>query len=84
MFLFVIVPLMTVAGYAALPPWVVLLGIGGMAEEGWWAKVHELWRHPRTGWSTKIRAYFVTGLVANVAVAATAYAIGRALRAVLG
>jgi hypothetical protein len=81
---FVIVPLMAAAGYAALPPWVVLLGIAGLADEGWWAKVQQLWRSPRDAWSTKVRAYFVTGVVANLGLSAAAYAAGRALRALLG
>jgi hypothetical protein len=81
---FVVVSLMAVAGYALLPPWVVLFGVAGMADEGWWAKVQQLWRSPRAAWSTKVRAYFVTGLAANVALSAAAYAAGRVVRALIG
>jgi hypothetical protein len=55
-----------------------------MADEGWWAKVQQLWRSPRAAWSTKVRAYFVTGLAANVALSAAAYAAGRVVRALIG
>ena len=84
MLAFVLVPVMAVAGFAALPPWVVLFGVVGLADEGWWVKVRQLWRNPRDAWSTKVRAYFVTGLLANLGWSAVAYAAGRGLRALAG
>lgn len=84
MLAFLIIPLMALAGYAAMPAWVVLLGVAGMADEGWWTKVQQLWRNPRAVWSAKVRAYFVTGVMANIGLSAVAYGMGWAARALLG
>ena len=84
MLTFAITALMALAGYAGAPWWVTLFGVVGIASEGWWMKVQRLRQHPDQPWSTKVKAYFVTGILANIGISAIGYAVGRILRAALG
>ena len=84
MLAYVIVPAMAVAGYAGAPLWVVLFGVAGIASEGWWSKLQLLRQQPRQPWSTKVTAYFVTGILGNIVLSAISYGAGRIVRATLG
>jgi hypothetical protein len=84
MLAYVILPAMAIAGYLGAPVWLVLFGVAGIASEGWWAKLQRLRQQPRQPWSTKVVAYFVTGILANLALAALSFAAGRLVRATLG
>jgi hypothetical protein len=81
---YAVVFVMAAAGCLGLPAWVVLLGAAGVVSEGWWTQAQRLHRHPRQLWSKKTTAYFVTGILANLAVSAAGYGIGRAARAAAG
>ena len=80
MLAYVIVPAMAVAGYAGAPLWVILFGVAGIASEGWWSKL-QLLRQP---WSTKVTAYFVTGILGNIVLSAISYGAGRMVRVAVG
>lgn len=84
MLAYLILPVMAAAGYTGFPPWVVLLGVAGIASEGWWAKLDRLRQHPDERWSTKVTAYFVTGILTNIGLSAVAYAAGRLARSLAG
>ena len=75
---------MVAAGYFGLPAWVVLLGAAGVVSEGWWTHAQRLHRRPRQLWSKKTTTYFVTGILANLALSAAGYGIGRVARATAG
>ncbi|MBX9590781.1 MAG: hypothetical protein K2X43_15840 [Hyphomonadaceae bacterium] len=82
MLTYVTLAAMAAAGYLGTPLWVVLLGMAGIASEGWWMKLQRLRQHPDERWSNKVTAYFVTGLVANIGLSAVAYALGRLARTI--
>ena len=84
MLAYVIVPAMAVAGYAGAPLWVVLFGVAGIASEGWWGKLQLLRQQPSQRWSTKVTAYFVTGILGHIVLSTLAYGIGRMVRAAVG
>jgi len=84
MLAYVIVPAMALAGYAGAPLWVILFGVAGIASEGWWSKLQLLRQQPRKPWSTKVTAYFVTGILGNIVLSAISYGAGRILRAMVG
>jgi hypothetical protein len=75
----VVLPL---AGYFNAPDWLVLAGAAVLTLDGW--GLRGLPPRSRMHWTSKITTYFVTGLVANLILAALAFAAGRALRALLG
>jgi hypothetical protein len=84
MLAYVIIPAMGIAGYAGAPLWVVLFGAAGIATEGWWSKLQQLWRQPGRPWSTKTTAYFITGVIGNIVLSAISHGIGRLARAAIG
>ena len=84
MLAFVIISAMAIAGYAGAPLWVVLFGVAGIASEGWWSKLQVLRQQPGRPWSTKMKGYFVTGIVGNIVLSAIGYGAGRILRATVG
>lgn len=84
MLAYVIIPAMAAAGYAGAPAWIVLLGIAGVASEGWWDKLQRLRQQPRQPWSTKTTAYFISGIVGNLTLSLLAYLAGHILRAAVG
>jgi hypothetical protein len=70
------------AGYLGAPGWVVPAGAAGLTLDGW-----RLWRlgpRSRIDWTSKTTTYFVTGVVANLVLAALAFGVGRIVRALLG
>lgn len=84
MLAYVIISAMAVAGYVGAPLWVVLLGVAGIASEGWWSKLQSLRQQPSQRWSTKMKAYFVTGIVGNIVLSAISYGVGRIVRVAAG
>ena len=84
MLAYVIISAMAIAGYVGAPFWVVLLGVAGIASEGWWSKLQSLRQQPSQRWSTKMKAYFVTGIVGNIVLSAISYGVGRIMRATVG
>ena len=84
MLAYAVLAAMTLAGYFAAPVWLVLLGVVGLLSEGWWLKMRRLWQEPRMPWSTKITAYFVTGVAASIGLSAVAFYLGRMARVLLG
>ena len=84
MLAYVIISAMAVAGYAGAPLWVVLFGVAGIASEGWWSKLQSLRQQPSQPWSTKTKAYFVTGILGNIVLSAISYGVGRIVRVAVG
>lgn len=84
MLAYVINSAMAVAGFAGAPLWVVFFGVAGIASEGWWRKLQLLRQQPSQRWSTKMKAYFVTGILGNIVLSAISYGAGRILRATVG
>ncbi|MBO0765540.1 MAG: hypothetical protein J2P50_13260 [Hyphomicrobiaceae bacterium] len=70
------------AGYLGAPGWVVPVGAAGLTLDRW-----RLWRlgpQSRIDWTSKTTTYLVTGVVANLVLATLVFAIGRAMRMLLG
>jgi hypothetical protein len=82
MYDWLIIGLVSLAGYAGAPAWFILLAAFGLTIEGWWAKLGLL-RHSPRAISTKKTTYFVTGAISNLGLAAFAYLMGQVL-AMLG
>jgi hypothetical protein len=70
------------AGYLRMPGWLVLVGATGLTLADW--GLRGLPPRSRMAWTTKTTTYFVAGVVANVILAALAFAAGRAARFLLG
>jgi len=82
MYDWLIVVLVSLAGYIGAPAWFILFAAFGLTIEGWWGRLGLLRPSPR-GISTKKTAYFVTGAISNLGLAAFAYLMGQVL-AMLG
>jgi len=72
------------AGYAGWPWWSVLAGAVALSLYGWRTQFWWLTEPARERWSSKITAYFVTGIVADIVFAVVAFGLGRAVRVLLG
>jgi hypothetical protein len=74
---------LALGGYLDAPGWVVVpAGAAGLTLDGW-----RLWRlgpQSRIDWTSKTTTYFVTGVAANLVLAALAFGIGRTVRVLLG
>jgi hypothetical protein len=73
---------LALAGYANAPAWLVLAGAACLTLDGW-----RPWRPARSArivWSSKTTTYLVTGIIADIGLAALAYVAGRMLRMLLG
>jgi hypothetical protein len=79
MYDWLIVIVISLAGYVEAPAWFILLAAFGLTIEGWWGRLGLL-RHSPRAISTKKTAYFVTGLISNLGLAALGYLVGRMLR----
>jgi hypothetical protein len=79
MYDWLIVILVSLAGYVEAPAWFILLGAFGLTIEGWWGKLGLL-RHSPRALSTKKTAYFVAGAIGNLGLAALGYLLGQILR----
>ena len=79
MYDWLIVILVSLAGYVEAPAWFILLGAFGLTIEGWWGKLGLLRPSPRAI-STKKTAYFVAGAIGNLGLAALGYLLGQILR----
>jgi hypothetical protein len=66
------------AGYLQAPAWLVLAGAAGLVLADW--GLRGLPPLSRMDWTSKTITYFVAGVVANLILAALAFAMGRAAR----
>lgn len=73
---------MGLAGYMNGPEWLILAGAAGLTLDGW--RPWRLSRQLRTVWTSKTATYFVTGVVADLGLAALSFGGGRVVRAILG
>jgi len=80
MYDWLIVILVSLAGYLEAPAWCILLAAFGLSIEGWWGKLGLL-RHSPRAISTKKTAYFVVGAIGNLGLAGLGYLLGHILRA---
>ncbi len=70
------------AGYLQGPGWLVLMGATGLTLADW--GLRGVPPRSRMIWTSKSTTYFVAGVVANLILAALAYAAGLATRRLLG
>ena len=70
------------AGYLKAPGWLVLAGAMGLTLADW--GLRGLPPRPRIAWTAKTTTYFVAGVVANLILAALAFAAGGVTRLLLG
>jgi hypothetical protein len=80
MYDWLIVILVSLAGYLEGSRWCILLAAFGLSIEGWWGKLGLL-RHSPRAISTKKTAYFVAGAISNLGLAGLGYLLGHILRA---
>jgi hypothetical protein len=73
---------LALAGYLDAPAWLALLGAAGLTLADW--GLRGLPPSARMAWTSKIITYFATGVVANLILAALAFAAGRVMRLLLG
>ncbi len=69
------------AGYMNGPAWLVLPGAACLTLDGW--RPWRLGRQARGPWTSKATTYFVTGVVADLVLAALSFGAGRIARALL-
>jgi hypothetical protein len=70
------------AGYAGAPAWLVLAAAAALTLDDW--RLWRLGRQVRAPWSSKSATYLVTGVLADLALAAIAFGAGRIARQMLG
>jgi hypothetical protein len=75
MYDWLIVILVSLAGYVEAPAWFILIAAFGLSIEGWWGKLGLL-RHSPRAISTKKTAYFVAGAISNLGLAGLGYLVG--------
>ena len=73
---------LALAGYLDAPAWLALPGAAGLTLADW--GLRGLPPHARMAWTSKTTTYFVVGLIANLILAALAFAAGRMARLLLG
>jgi hypothetical protein len=81
MFELMILGTMAVAGYLGGSGWLGLAGAVALTVGRWVPKLRLLRLHPRVPLSTKMIAYFVAGVVANLLLAGAFLLVGRLTRA---
>jgi hypothetical protein len=69
------------AGYMGAPGWAVLPGAACLTLDGW--RLWRLGRQARGPWTSKATTYFVSGIVADLLLAALAFGAGRMARILL-
>ena len=72
------------AGYTGWPWWIVVPGASALTLHGWWTQLWRLGEPVHDIWSKKITAYFVTGIVADIAFAVVSFGLGRVARWAIG
>jgi hypothetical protein len=79
---------LALAGYMGVPAWTVLAGAACLTLHSWrpWrpGRQWSQWGQPPGTSTSKITTYFVTGVVADLGLAALAFGAGRIVRALLG
>jgi hypothetical protein len=70
------------AGYVLAPAWTILAGAACLTLAGW--RPWRLGPHSHIAWTSKTTTYFVTGILADLALAALSYGAGRIVRVLLG
>jgi hypothetical protein len=73
---------MGAAGYANGPAWLVPAAAACLTLDDW--RLWRLGRQVRASWSSKTTTYLVTGVVADLALAAIAFGAGRTAHLFLG
>jgi len=73
---------LALAGYLDAPAWLALPGAAGLTLADW--GLRGLPPTARMAWTSKTITYFATGVVANLILAALAFAAGRVMRLLLG
>ena len=73
---------MALAGYMGAPAWAVLPGAACLTLDGW--RPWRLGRQARGPWTSKATTYLVTGVVADLVLAALSFGAGRIVRALVG
>ncbi|HWE21762.1 MAG TPA: hypothetical protein VG758_32070 [Hyphomicrobiaceae bacterium] len=73
---------MALAGYMGAPGWAVLPGAACLTLDGW--RPWRLGRQARGPWTSKTTTYFVTGVVADLVLAALSFGAGRIVHALAG
>ena len=79
---------LALAGLMGVPAWTVLAGAACLTLDSWrpW-RLGRQWSHwgqPPGTWTSKTTTYLVTGVVADLGLAALAFGAGRIARALLG
>jgi hypothetical protein len=69
------------AGYMNAPAWLVPAGAACLTLDGW--RLWRLGRQARGPWTSKATTYLVTGIVADLVLAALAFGAGRMARILL-
>jgi hypothetical protein len=82
MFAYAVILAMGIAGYANAPRWLVLGGAVCLALDSW--KPWRPGRLPGASGTSKTITYVVTGVIADVGLAALGFGAGRILRALVG
>jgi hypothetical protein len=80
MLTFGVLAVLGLAGYSGWPWWMVVPGVGFLTLQSWWVHLLRLGEPDHGSWSKKITAYFVTGILADLVMTATAFSVGRILR----
>jgi hypothetical protein len=88
MIVWAVVAAVALAGYMGCPAWMALAGAACLTLDSWgpW-RLGRHWSHwgrPPGAWTSKTTTYFVTGVVADLGLAALAFGAGRIVRALLG
>jgi hypothetical protein len=73
---------LALAGYANATAWLIPAGAACLTLDGW--RPWRLGPHSRIAWTSKTTTYFVTGVIADLVLAALAFAAGRIVRMLLG
>ena len=71
---------LAIGGYAGAPLWWVLPATAAMTVAGWWTKAGLLRQHPRVPFSTKMKTYFIVGIILDASLATGCYLAGRWVR----
>jgi hypothetical protein len=82
MLAYTVILVMGAAGYANATAWLIPWGAACLVLDSW--KPWRLNRQPRISWTSKTTTYFVTGVIADLGLAALGFGAGRLVRTLLG
>jgi hypothetical protein len=79
---------LALAGYMGVAAWMVLAGAACLTLDSWkpWraGRHWSHWGRPPGAWTSKTTTYLVTGVLADLGLAALAFGAGRIVRTLLG